>query len=95
VLDPLTLQIRLDSPIAYFLETLTYPFSYPVEKKLIDRYPGGLWVRHLDEGGTNGPFKVAQYDATAKPQRIILEPNPYWEQTWGKKLTLQKVIRPL
>jgi oligopeptide transport system substrate-binding protein len=54
-----------------------------------------MWVQHLDEGGTNGPFKVAQYDASSKPQRIILEKNPYWEQTWGKKLTLQKVIRPL
>jgi oligopeptide transport system substrate-binding protein len=95
VIDPLTLQIRLDSPIAYFLQALTYPFSYPVEKKLVDRYPGGMWVQHLDEGGTNGPFKVAQYDASSKPQRIILEKNPYWEQTWGKKLTLQRVIRPL
>jgi oligopeptide transport system substrate-binding protein len=95
VLDPQTLQIRLDAPIAYFLEALTYPFSYPVERKLVERYPGGLWVRHLDEGGTNGPFKVAQYDASSKPQRIVLEPNPYWSQTWGKKLTLQKVIRPL
>ena len=95
VLDPLTLQIRLDAPIAYFLEALTYPMSFPVEKKLIDRYPNGTWVQHLDEGGTNGPFKVAQLDATSKPQSIVLEPNPYWEQAWGKKLTLQKVIRPL
>jgi oligopeptide transport system substrate-binding protein len=95
VLDPLTLQIRLDAPIAYFLESLTYPTSYPVEKKLIDRYPNGTWVQHLDEGGTNGPFKVAQYDATSKPQQIILEKNPYWEQAWGKKMTLQKVVRPI
>jgi oligopeptide transport system substrate-binding protein len=95
VLDPLTLQIRLDAPIAYFLQALTYPTSYPVEKKLIDRYPNGTWVQHLDEGGTNGPFKVAKFDATAKPQQIILEPNPYWEQAWGKKLTLQHVVRPI
>ena len=95
VLDPLTLQIRLDAPIGYFLQALTYPMSFPVEKKLIDRYPNGTWVQHLDEGGTNGPFKVAQYDTSSKPARIILEKNPYWEQAWGKKLTLQKVIRPL
>lgn len=95
VLDPLTLQIRLDAPVAYFMEALTYPTSYPVEKKLVDRYPNGTWVQHLDEGGTNGPFKVAQYDASSSPQRIILEPNPYWEQAWGKNLTLKKVIRPL
>ncbi len=95
VLDPLTLQIRLDAPIAYFLEALTYPTSYPVERKLIDRYPNGTWVQHLDEGGTNGPFKVAEFNASGKPQQIVLEPNPYWEQAWGKKLTVQKVIRPL
>lgn len=95
VIDPLTLQIRLDAPIAYFLEALIYPTSYPVEKKLIDRYPNGTWVQHLDEGGTDGPFKVAQFDASSSPQQIILEPNPYWEQSWGKKLTLQKVVRPL
>jgi peptide/nickel transport system substrate-binding protein/oligopeptide transport system substrate-binding protein len=95
VIDPLTLQIRLDAPIAYFLEALTYPFSYPVEQKLIDRYPNGTWVQHLDEGGTNGPYKVAQYDGSSKPQQIILEENPYWEQAWGKKLTLQKIVRPI
>lgn len=95
VLDPLTLQIRLDAPIAYFLEALTYPTSYPVERKLIERYPNGKWVQHLDEGGTNGPFKVSQFDSSSKPQQIVLEPNPYWEQAWGKKLTLQKVVRPL
>lgn len=95
VLDPLTLQIRLDTPIAYFIQSLTYPASYPVERKLVERYPNGTWVQHLDEGGTNGPFKVAQYDTSSKPQQIILEPNPYWEQAWGKKLTLQKVVRPL
>jgi peptide/nickel transport system substrate-binding protein/oligopeptide transport system substrate-binding protein len=95
VLDPQTLQIRLDAPIAYFLEALTYPISYPVEKKLIDRYPNGTWVQHLDEGGTDGPYKVAQYDTTSKPQQIVLESNPYWEQAWGKKLTLKKVIRPI
>ena len=95
VLDPLTLQIRLDAPIAYFIQSLTYPASYPVERKLVERYPNGTWVQHLEEGGTNGPFKVAQFDTSSKPQQIILEPNPYWEQAWGKKLTLQKVVRPI
>src|SRR5215470_15858931 len=61
VVDPLTLEIHLDAPIAYFIQTLTYPASFPVEKKLITRYPNGTWVQHLDEGGTNGPWKVASY----------------------------------
>src|SRR5262249_10160312 len=35
VLDPLTLQIRLDAPIAYFIQALTYPTAFPVERKLL------------------------------------------------------------
>ncbi|HKW22160.1 MAG TPA: ABC transporter substrate-binding protein, partial [Ktedonobacterales bacterium] len=27
--------------------------------------------------------------------QIILEENPYWEQAWGKKLTLKKIVRPI
>ncbi len=83
VLDPLTLQIRLDTPIAYFLEALTYPLSYPVEKKLIDRYPSCTWVQHLTKA-TAGPYKVAEYDTASKPQQIVLESNPYWEQAGAR-----------
>ena len=28
---------------------------------IYDKYPGGLWVDHLDEGGCSGPFKVKSY----------------------------------
>jgi peptide/nickel transport system substrate-binding protein/oligopeptide transport system substrate-binding protein len=95
VVDPLTLQIRLDAPIAYFIQTLTYPASFPVEKKLIDRYPNGEWVQHLDEGGSNGPWKIASYQTEAgKQQGVTMEPNPYWTRPGVKPLTLKKLIRP-
>ncbi len=95
VIDPLTLQIRLDAPIAYFIQELTFPVSFPMEKKFIDRYPGGTWVQHLDEGGTNGPWKIASYVTTpGKQQSLIMEPNPYWTRPGVKPLTLKKLVRP-
>lgn len=92
VLDPYTLRIRLSQPAAYFLEALTYPTSFPVERSLVEKYPGGLWVDHLNEGGCSGPFQIKSY---GDGKKLTLVPNPYWEQTFGKKMTLTEVDRPL
>ncbi len=98
VLDPQTLVIRLDAPVGFFLEALTYPTSYPLEKSLVDKYPKGQWVYHLDQGGCSGPFKIKSY--TDKKQ-IVFVPNPYWpvDGRAGKtaqqlKLTISEVDRP-
>lgn len=90
VLDPYTLRIRLTKPAPYFLEALTYPTSFPVERSLVQKYPGGLWVDHLDEGGCSGPFKVASYGGG---KELKLVPNTYWAASW-QKLTLTEVDRP-
>ena len=91
VVDPQTLQIRLASPAVYFLEALTYPTADVVEKSLIDKYPGGTWVEHLDEGGTSGPFKVKSYGGG---KLLKMVPNTYWEASF-RKLTLTEVDRPI
>jgi peptide/nickel transport system substrate-binding protein/oligopeptide transport system substrate-binding protein len=93
-LDPIdtqTLVIRLAHPAAYFLEALYYPTSYPVEQSLVDKYPGGTWVDHLDEGGCSGPFMVKAY---IPGKELKLVPNPYWESAWHKHITLTEVDRP-
>ena len=92
VIDPYTLRIRLSQPISYFLEALTYPTSFPVERSLVEKYPNGLWVDHLTEGGCSGPFQVKSY---GDGKKMTLVPNPYWAQSFGKKLTLTEVDRPL
>jgi oligopeptide transport system substrate-binding protein len=92
VLDPYTLRIRLAHPASYFLEALTYPTSYPVEQSLVNKYPGGLWVDHLNEGGCSGPFMIKSYGGGT---RLTLVPNPYWATAYGKKLTLTEVVRPV
>lgn len=88
VVDSHTLIIRLAHPAAYFLEALDDPVSYPVEQSLVDRYPGGLWVDHLNESGCSGPFKVKAY---IPGKELEMVPNPFW---WGKHLTLTEVDRP-
>jgi peptide/nickel transport system substrate-binding protein/oligopeptide transport system substrate-binding protein len=92
VVDDRTLRIRLTAPIAFFLQALTYPVSWPVERSLVQKYPGGLWVDHLNEGGCSGPFKIASYGGG---KELKLVPNTYWEDAWGKKLHLTEVDRPL
>lgn len=92
VLDPYTLRIRLSQPAAYFLEALTYPTSFPVESSLVEKYHGGLWVDHLNEGGCSGPFQIKSY---GDGKKLTLVPNPYWEKSFGKNLALTEVDRPL
>ncbi|HLW01094.1 MAG TPA: peptide ABC transporter substrate-binding protein [Ktedonobacterales bacterium] len=92
VQDAQTLVIKLDKPIAYFLEALTYPTSFPVEKALVDKYGNNYashndWTAHLDEGGDSGPFILKSHNTT----EITLIPNPYW---YGPKITLKEIVRP-
>ncbi len=97
VLDAQTLVIKLDRPVAYFLEALTYPTSFPVEKKLVDKYPLTIdshknradWTYHLNEGGCSGPFMIKSYAQDGKT--ITLVPNPYW---YGPKPVLKEIVRP-
>ncbi|HEX9069034.1 MAG TPA: peptide ABC transporter substrate-binding protein, partial [Ktedonobacterales bacterium] len=93
VIDPLTLRIRLDQPISYFMEAMTYPTSYAVEESFINKYPGGTWVDHLDQGGCSGPFKVQSYGNNST--QLTMVPNDAWETAWNAPITLTKVVRPV
>ncbi|HCI78263.1 MAG TPA: peptide ABC transporter substrate-binding protein [Ktedonobacter sp.] len=58
--DANTISILTNKKAAYFLDMLTYPCSFVVEKGLITKY-GETFTNHLIEGGSSGPFKVSQY----------------------------------
>ncbi|EFH83358.1 peptide ABC transporter substrate-binding protein [Ktedonobacter racemifer] len=58
--DPQTVVIKISQPAAYFLQTLSYPTSYVVNKKLVEKY-GTQWTDHVEEGGGAGPWKVEKY----------------------------------
>ncbi len=82
--DNNTLKIIISKPAAYFLNALTYPTSYPVEQKLIEKY-GTNWTDHLSEGGGDGPYKVVTYSHNTG---MTLVPNPNYE---GKAPKIQKL----
>jgi len=82
-----TLVIMTKKKAAYFLQMLTYPCSYVVEKSLIDKY-GAKFTDHLTEGGGTGPFKVAQY---IHRQEIDFVPNSNY---YGSQPQLTKVTFP-
>ncbi|GCE13094.1 peptide ABC transporter substrate-binding protein [Tengunoibacter tsumagoiensis] len=87
VLSPTSISLTLSSPAAYFLQTLTYPTSYVVEKKLITQYDI-KWTDHLQEGGGDGPFKVQSYSHSTG---LVLVPN---DNYYGAKPQLKRLEMP-
>ncbi len=86
--DPSTVVIVANKKATYFLDALTYPCSYVVEKSLIDKYGNIKFTDHLTEGGGDGPFKVASY---THGQNIVFVPNPHY---YGPIPQLAKVVYP-
>ena len=82
--DPNTVVIITRKKAAYFPAMLTYTCSYVVEKSLITKY-GQSFTSHLAEGGSTGPFKVAQ---STPGVGINFVPNPNY---YGPKPQLRRV----
>ncbi|HEX6483823.1 MAG TPA: peptide ABC transporter substrate-binding protein [Ktedonobacteraceae bacterium] len=85
--DANTVVIKTNKKTGYFLEALSYPTAFVVEKKVIDQW-ALKWTDHLgDNGGQggDGPFKVKSYSHTTG---IIFVPNTNY---YGKQQTLQEV----
>lgn len=85
--DPSTVVIKLNKAGAYFLEAMTYPTSWVIEKKMIDQW-GLKFADHLaDNGGQggDGPFVVTHYDHT---KGMDFAPNPKY---YGQKPQLTKL----
>src|SRR3989440_10791775 len=85
--DNNTLIIQIKKKAPYFLDMLTYPCSYVVEKRLIDTYKTSF-TAHLTEGGSSGPFKVSHY---TPGQEIDFVPNTNY---YGPQPQLKKVAFP-
>ncbi|MBV9232372.1 MAG: peptide ABC transporter substrate-binding protein [Chloroflexi bacterium] len=84
--DNRTVVILTKKAAAYFLYTLSYPCSYVVEKKLVERYGNSLFTNHLNEGGGAGPFLLVQH---IQKQEIDLKVNSHY---YGPKPRLNKII---
>ncbi|HLZ61161.1 MAG TPA: peptide ABC transporter substrate-binding protein, partial [Ktedonosporobacter sp.] len=84
--DPQTVVIILNQKAAYFLETLTFPSSFVVEKSMIDKYGDTDYINHLSEGGESGPWILSKSDSKG----IEFTPNPNY---YGPHPQLKKVVR--
>lgn len=69
VVDDLTLQITINTPIAYFLAKLTYPTAYVLDQQTVESGGRNWWV---DNPVGTGPFKVREYRIG---ERLVLERN--------------------
>ena len=87
--DPQTFKIVISHKAAYFLEALTYPCSYVIEKSMIEKYGNTKFAQHLKDGiGGAGPFVVTAY---TPGKDIEFAPNKNY---YGPQSQLQKVIFP-
>ena len=87
--DPSTIEIILSHRAAYFIQALTYPSSYVVEKSVIEKYGNAGFINHLNEGiGGTGPFVVASY-TPGKDIQFVPNKNYY-----GPQPQLRKVVFP-
>jgi oligopeptide transport system substrate-binding protein len=80
IIDDFTLQVTLNSNIAYFLNKMTYPTTFVVEKKNVES--NNEWWRKAV--GT-GPFRLKSWTQDAS---LILERN---DQYYGEKAKLNQV----
>ncbi|GCE48613.1 peptide/nickel transport system substrate-binding protein/oligopeptide transport system substrate-binding protein [Thermosporothrix hazakensis] len=85
--DPSTVKIVTAKKAAYFLQALTYPTSYTVNRKVVEKY-GNRWTEHINEGAGSGPFTLTKWQHGV---RIDFEPN---QNYFGEKPLLKKVVRP-
>jgi len=69
-LDSLTLEVRLTTPVAYFLYLVTQPITFPLPLKLIEEFGDEWWKpEHII---SNGAFRLLEFDA----EHALLERNP-------------------
>ena len=66
VIDDRTIQIKIDSPKAYFLQKLTYPTAYVLDRENVES-GGRNWT---DYPNGTGPFKLIEYKIG---ERLIME----------------------
>ncbi len=74
-IDEKTLEIKLNSPTAYFLELTAFPTFYPIRKDIVEEN-GDNWTLSPETYIGNGPFVMIE---RRTDDRLIMEKNTnYW-----------------
>ncbi len=81
VLNDYTLEVKLNTPVPYFLDKMAYPTAFVVDQTNVQS--GSNWWRNPN--GT-GPFRLKQWQAD---QLLVLERN---DNYYGEKAKLSQVV---
>ena len=74
-IDENTLEVKLATPTAYFIELAAFPTFYPIRKDIIEKY-GNDWTLSPDSYLGNGPFILTE---RRTEDRLVMEKNTnYW-----------------
>lgn len=84
VLDPYTLQVRLNKPIAHWIYIPSFWVTFPMRKDIVSK-AGEAWAKP-GRMQTVGPFTLESYDFDSK---IVLKANPHY---YAKRGNIEKVV---
>ena len=74
-IDENTLEVKLATPTAYFIELAAFPTFYPIRNDIIEKY-GDDWTLSPDTYIGNGPFVLTE---RRTDDRLVMEKNTnYW-----------------
>ena len=69
-LDPWTLEVQLESPLAYFIYLVALPVTYALPRHVVEKYGQDWWLP--PQGVYSGPFRLVEYSHS----RIRVERSP-------------------
>lgn len=91
-IDDYTLEVKLTSPCAYFLDLTSFPCYFPVNKKVVEGNKD--WSAKAETYVSNGPFKLTSYKIK---DSLTLEKNDTYygkDQVTLDKLNIKCVAEP-
>ena len=86
VVDPYTLEITLEKPISFFLDTFTICTASVVKKAAVEANSGDFTKVETNVG--TGPFMIKEWKHNSE---MVLVPNPYW---YGGKVQIAEYRMP-
>ncbi len=89
-LDGLTLEVRLEQPVAYFPFIVTMPVTFPLPRKIVEEFGKTWWQPGIIVG--NGPYRLEKFDAQ---HGAIAKRNPgYYGDFLGNAEQVEWTIIP-
>jgi ABC-type oligopeptide transport system substrate-binding subunit/class 3 adenylate cyclase len=68
--DDWTFEVRLESPLAYFIYLVANPVTFALPRHVVEKYSQDWWLP--PQGAYSGPFRLVDFS----PTRIFVERNP-------------------